>query len=456
LPIDEPDPRIATLDLRILGQLIGAASAIGKNVFNTLGSLLDVFIVDTNGVQAGRDNTTGLYQVPLSMNASKVRHGPRDFVMDTLNAVNDDGSKKYPLDLRTNCLVTKITFTNGGASGQPQATGVEFMDGQSLYAADPRFNNASGTPGSVKASKEVIISAGAFNTPQLLKLSGIGPAAELQQFGIPVVKDLPGVGTNMQDRYEISVTATVDKPLNGLDECTWNAPGDPCITKWANNELGIYGTSGFAGAIMTRSSQAYSSDNDLFVFGGPANFTGYYTGWAEEAVRGSEHWVWAVLKAHTGNKAGTVTLRSANPQDVPEINFRYFDEGSNDQGQGDRDLNAVVEGMQMARKIYDSLPLGSPSWKEEMPGADASSQEDLANFVRDNSWGHHASCTCPIGADSDPMAVLDSQFRVRGVDGLRVVDASVFPDIPGFFIVMPIYMISEKAADVIINGNGAN
>jgi choline dehydrogenase len=77
--------------------------------------------------------------------------------------------------------------------------------------------------------------------------------------------------------------------------------------------------------------------------------------------------------------------------------------------------------------------------------------EQLRDFVRYNAWGHHASCTCPIGTDNDPMAVLDSQFRVRGIEGLRVVDASVFPKIPGFFIVSSIYMIGEKAADVILN-----
>lgn len=114
------------------------------------------------------------------------------------------------------------------------------------------------------------------------------------------------------------------------------------------------------------------------------------------------------------------------------------------------DLNAVVEGIQIARKVAADLPLGSTSFTEVLPGPNITTPEQIQEYVKNNAWGHHASCTCAIGADDDPMAVLDSNFKVRGVDGLRVVDASVFPVIPGIFIAVPVYMISEKAADVII------
>jgi choline dehydrogenase-like flavoprotein len=93
------------------------------------------------------------------------------------------------------------------------------------------------------------------------------------------------------------------------------------------------------------------------------------------------------------------------------------------------------------------------SFTETWPGANVSSEADVKQFIKNEAWGHHASCTCPIGSDNDPMAVLDSNFKVRGVDALRVVDASVFPKIPGYYIAVPIYMISEKAADVIIKGS---
>lgn len=119
------------------------------------------------------------------------------------DATNFDGSKKYPLDVRMNCYVTKVTFDN---STIPKATGVEFLDGQYLYSASKRSKAANrGTPGSVKASREVMVSGGSYNSPQILKLSGIGPAAELQSHNITVIKDLPGVGANLQDHCKASL-----------------------------------------------------------------------------------------------------------------------------------------------------------------------------------------------------------------------------------------------------------
>jgi choline dehydrogenase len=124
------------------------------------------------------------------------------------------------------------------------------------------------------------------------------------------------------------------------------------------------------------------------------------------------------------------------------INFHYFAEGSDKAG---ADLDAVVDGVQFVRRLNKWL-----SAKELAPGPDFDDTAKLKEFIQNEAWGHHASCTCKIGPDNDPMAVLDSRFRVRGTEGLRVVDASVFPKIPGYFIVSAIYMISEKAADVII------
>jgi len=155
-----------------------------------------------------------------------------------------------------------------------------------------------------------------------------------------------------------------------------------------------------------------------------------------------------VLKAHTQNRAGTVKLRTADPRDVPAINFNYFDTGS---GNWSYDLDATVEGLQFARRILATYAqqTGSGPLHEIAPGSQINTTEGLREWVKDTSWGHHASCSCPIGADDDPMAVLNSEFKVRGTLGLRVVDASVFPQIPGFYIQTSIYMISEKAAEVI-------
>jgi choline dehydrogenase len=153
-----------------------------------------------------------------------------------------------------------------------------------------------------------------------------------------------------------------------------------------------------------------------------------------------------VLKAHTRNNAGAVTLRSADPRDTPKVNFRYFDEGSDANGE---DLDGVVEGIKFVRKMTAELKAEKLIADEELPGDQVQSDEQLAEYVRNNAWGHHASCTCPIGA-KQKGGVLTSDFKVHGTRALRVVDASVFPRIPGFFIVSAVYMIGEKAADVIL------
>jgi choline dehydrogenase len=153
------------------------------------------------------------------------------------------------------------------------------------------------------------------------------------------------------------------------------------------------------------------------------------------------------LKAKTQNRAGNVTLVTNDPRDVPSINFNYFDSGS---GDWSYDLSAAVEGMQFARSIIQQYVEDTNQTATEIvPGPGYETEAELTEWVKDTSWGHHACCTAKIGAANDPMAVLDSKFRVRGTQGLRVVDASVFPSIPGYYIQTPIYMISEKAADVI-------
>jgi choline dehydrogenase-like flavoprotein len=133
---------------------------------------------------------------------------------------------------------------------------------------------------------------------------------------------------------------------------------------------------------------------------------------------------------------------------MPLVNFHYFEEGSD---QAEADLAAVVEGVRFVRKMTEPLREAGLIAEEELPGAAVQSDAELRAFVRDQAWGHHASCTCPIG-QQDAGGVVDSAFRVHGTQGLRVVDASVFPRIPGFFIVSAVYMVAEKAAEVILAG----
>lgn len=441
---------LVTTDLKIISLIAAAGSAMGDSwltsVLSTLLGLGQILGRDLNSGLTGRDAQQGLFQIPLAID-SGARVGPREFILNTANAVNPDGSRKYILDIQMNTLVTQVTFSG------TTATGVKYLQGKSLYRADPRAStDNSGIPGSVNATREVILSAGAFNTPQLLKLSGIGPKDELASFGIPLVKDLPGVGTNLQDRYETSVIGKTTSDFAITKDCTFlRTSDDACLSKWKNNpngDRGTYATNGIAIAIVQNSSTS-AGDNDVLITGAPANFIGYYPGYSADALLDAKYWAWITLKAHSRNNAGTVTLRSADPRDTPLINFRYFDSGTTTDDAAAKDVQAVVDGMTFSRRIFKDVVSLNGGFTEVWPGPDVTG-EKLNDFVKNEAWGHHASCTCPIGADGDEMAVLDSRFRVRGVKGLRVSDASIFPKIPGFYIALPIYMVSEKAADVIL------
>jgi choline dehydrogenase len=181
---------------------------------------------------------------------------------------------------------------------------------------------------------------------------------------------------------------------------------------------------------------------DVFAFGGPVNFRGYFPGYSVNATSLHSIWTWALLKSHPRNQAGAVTLRSADPLDVPNIQFNFFQQG------GDDDLTAIYESVVLARDAYARQPT---PYTEVLPGPQYQTADQIKQFIKDTAWSHHCSSTCAIGADNDPMAVLDSSFRVRGVSGLRVVDASVYPRIPGTFTAVSTYMVGEKAADVILS-----
>ena len=185
---------------------------------------------------------------------------------------------------------------------------------------------------------------------------------------------------------------------------------------------------------------------DLFCFALLGLFGGYFPSYSAAEVTKPNYLTWAILKAHTQNRAGEVALRSADPQDTPLINFHYFDEGSDTAGE---DVQSVVAGIRFVRQLTAKLKAQGLIAEEEQPGDALQSDEDLTDFVRNTAWGHHASCSCAIGPRA-AGGVLGSDFRVHGAQGLRVVDASVFPRVPGFFIASAVYMAAEKAADVIL------
>ncbi|RZA15239.1 MAG: hypothetical protein EOP10_26725, partial [Proteobacteria bacterium] len=204
---------------------------------------------------------------------------------------------------------------------------------------------------------------------------------------------------------------------------------------------------------------------DLFIFLLPTDFRGYYPGYSVKSAEAKSSMTWAILKTHSQNRGGKVQLKDLDPTSMPIINFNYYEDGTDANGvalNGDEsllnpDLEAVVNGVEFVRgivqdanvaialsDIWTDLPEGpvglfNPYFKESVPGTSINNRAKTREWVRRNSWGHHACGTCKMGKVSDPMAVVDSKFQVIGTKSLRIVDASVFPRIPGYFIASSIY-----------------
>lgn len=388
-------------------------------------------LVDANDWRRLKHRAEGLTLMPLTTDRG-VRVGARERIRETERIWPDN------LTVKLNALVTRVLL-----DADKRATGVEFYDGPNLYRADPAApsdGTACVPQRTARARREVILAAGAFNTPQILMLSGIGPPDELQRHGINVEVPLPGVGKNLQDRYEVAIVHRMKRDFALLQHATLTTK-DPEYADWLHG-YGLYTTNGVIAAIIKRSSHD-QPEPDLCLFAIPSYFSGYRPAYSHRA-RDRNYFTWVILKAHTNNKAGRVLLHSSDPRDQPDINFHYFDEGTDKHCD---DLDAVVAGVEFVRRI--ARRTGSMH-DEEIPGPEIRSRPELAQFVKDNAWGHHACGTCKVGRDDDEYGVLDGRFRVRGTKGLRVVDASAFPRIPGFFIVSAIYMIAEKASDAIL------
>jgi choline dehydrogenase-like flavoprotein len=435
LHVERAIPEAALGDRRLVQVLAESAAEAFADIGSPGERVLDLLEAhaDPNDWRLVSENAVGLRYTPLTTR-NHARMGTRERLLETAQLHPDR------LTIELDALVTRVTFDQ-----RNRATGVEYLKGERLYRAHGQRAAGPGAPFSAQASREVILSGGAFNTPQLLLLSGIGPGAELAALGIPVRVDLPGVGKNLQDRYEVGVVNRMNFARWKVLEGATYKSGDPKYREWASRRGGVYASNcAVLSAILK--SRAERPLPDLFCFALLGLFGGYFPGYSSLALTKPNYLTWAILKAHTQNRAGEVTLRSLDPRDPPLIDFNYFEEGSDSAGE---DLDSVVAGIRFVRKLTGKLEAQGLIAEEEQPGKARQSDDELKAFVRDNAWGHHASCTCPIGPRAGG-GVLDGNFRVHGTEGLRVVDASAFPRIPGLFIVSAVYMIAEKAADVIL------
>ncbi|KAF2875129.1 hypothetical protein BDV95DRAFT_486246 [Massariosphaeria phaeospora] len=389
---------------------------------------------DINRIDEDRYETPFLFGIP---NAISPTTGSRSSIAHHIRNVIDAGR---PLTMSLHSLATKVLFEICD-DGKPKAYGVEYMVGEGLYSADGRYNASKvGEKRTVRAKKEVIVSGGTFNTPQILKLSGIGPREELEKLGIPVVVDLPAVGNFMQDNYEspVLVRAQVPWMANATGPCTRTFDAsDPCFVQWEATGDGPYGEFGATFHMTWRSSVSWDNDTDLLFlsiagYGG----LGFYPGFSSRASRLTD-WTTAIVRMQTANPHGTVTLRSADPRQAPAINFNFFAE------RADEDLQAIADGVQLLLDVYDDV--GIP-YEVIAPNP----QIDRKQALMDEAFSHHAVSTCRMGPAGSRDHCVDSKFRVNGVRNLRVVDASVFPRVPGAMPNGPTFTMSRKALEAIL------
>jgi choline dehydrogenase len=294
------------------------------------------------------------------------------------------------LTVRTGVRVVRVTLRG------TRATGVEYVDDGQLVTAE--------------AKAEVIVSCGALGTPKVLMLSGLGPAAHLREHGLEPVIDLPGVGRNLQDHMVFGV-------------------GWECLAEQPPPELLAE-----AGLFMRSQPGLKAASPDLQVFFGPVQFL------AKHYQIDGPGFTFAPILAQPRSR-GEVTLRSADPLDIPVIDPHYLEAA--------QDMEVLVAGIEIGRQMVNASAFDGLRGRELAPGAQVTSRAGLEDYVRDQAqtvW--HPAGTCQMGYG--PEAVTDAQLRVHGVEALRVADASVMPTITAGNTQAPVVAIAERAADLIL------
>lgn len=312
------------------------------------------------------------------------------------------GTRKN-LEVRTNSWVAEVLFDEAGAAcgvrhQRPDLTGYDI----------------------VAARREVVLTAGAIDTPKLLMLSGIGPAAHLQEFGIPVRIDAPGVGSNLDDHVEGLVFWEASRPMVTSSTQWW--------------EIGLFATT-VEGLTQPDLMMHYGSvpfDMNTLRWGYPTTDNGFCL----------------TPNVTQGRSRGTVRLRSRDFRDRARVDPRYF---TDPEGHDER---VMVAGIRLAREIAEQQPLRSWVARELAPGPDAVTDDDLIDYIhKTHNTVYHPAATARMGSSGDPMAVLDPQLRVKGVDRLRVVDASAMPKLPAVNPNITVMAMAEKCADLIRSGS---
>jgi choline dehydrogenase len=335
----------------------------------------------------------------------------------TATAYLKPARRRANLLVRTNSHATRILVDNG------RAKGVEFL--------------CDGVPNVARAQGEIIVCGGVYGSPQLLQLSGLGPAEMLREFGIPVVRDMPGVGADLQDHFYVRLAFRCTKPITLNDIA--NSPVKKLIAglQYVLFHTGPLTSNGICAGGFARSDPRLERPDIQL------NFSVW--SFAERTNRGVVPHPFpgfTISAVHLRPDArGTVMLKSPDPLAAPSIRFNFL--------RTQYDLQALTAGMRLARNITQQAALASYVAEELIPGAQVNSDAEFEAAIRRNGVSNlHPVGTCRMGADDE--AVCDPRLRVNGIAGLRVVDASVMPSVPAGNTNAPTIMIGEKASDMIL------
>jgi choline dehydrogenase len=315
-----------------------------------------------------------------------------------------------------------------------QATGIVF-DGLRATGVRYRRGGANGRAEVVRARREVIVCAGAVNTPRLLQLSGIGPAEWLQRAGIPVRHALPGVGQHLKDHFSVRLVARAKNAvtINELARAPrlWDQ-----VARWLAGQPSILALSPSLAHFFWQSRPGLARPDLQGVFA-PASYRAGYVGMLDD-YPGMTCGVWQ----HRPQSSGWVRLASGDPFAAPIVQPNYLAHLE--------DRRVLLDGVRLARRLLQTRALAPYVAAETLPGADVQAEDELLDYVRRYGVSsYHLNGTARMGPASDPMAVVDAQLRVHGIAGLRVADASIMPDIPSANTCAAAMMIGEKAADLV-------
>ncbi|ETF01604.1 choline dehydrogenase [Advenella kashmirensis W13003] len=396
------------------GATRGASGPLWASTVPGGGKLADAFIEagaclgvpKVNDFNSGPQEGVGYYQLTTR----------KGFRCSTATAYLKPVRARKNLSVEVNAHVTKVVFDGS------RAVGIDYSQGRSMHT--------------VKARKEVLLCAGALQSPQLLQLSGIGCARHLNELGIPVIANLPGVGENLQDHFQVRLMYEVSEPITTNDALRSVAGRIGMGLQWLCSRKGPLAVGINVAGMFCRVMPESETPDVQFHFG---TLSADHAAGKPHSFSGCTY---SVCQLRPQSR-GQVRLKSRDPMEHPAIKFNYLE--------AEYDQRVTVEAVKFARQMASAAPLRKLMKQEFKPGAQVQTDDDILAFCRENGTTiFHPSGTARMGDINDPQAVVDEKLNVLGVTGLRIVDCSVMPTLISGNTNVPTVMIAEKAADMIL------